>query len=109
MSCEVVATGVIVCGSGGNPNCICYRHCPTCKTKRRMLMHYAGMYYGHDVTCLTCADRWQDGELAPRPFRPDWQEEVLGRVRVLAAKAVTRREYHDYCQADFNNYFDATA
>jgi hypothetical protein len=96
MSCNVIAPGVIVCGSMGNPNCIRYMHCPTCNVRRRFLQHYAGLSYGHDVTCLTCGDQWQDGE------RRGGRKERVEHARGLPV--VTVAEYWRYCREDSDAY-----
>lgn len=58
--------------------------CPTCGKRRRMLCcDYE--WYGWHVTCLTCGEEWQDGEMMPRPFMPGWR-----RKNVEAAKAMMK-------------------
>ena len=46
--------------------------CPTCKTKRRFLAE-CYEWYGATLTCLTCGDIWNDGELKERPHRHAWR------------------------------------
>ena len=68
------------------------RHCPTCDLRRWMLVSEY-VWYGADLTCLTCGDRWQSGERAPRPFRPRWRIEAVRRARAVpvVTKAEARR------------------
>ncbi len=40
-------------------------------------------WYGWDSTCLCCGDRWQDGEMCERPFRPRWRPERILRARKM--------------------------
>jgi len=51
-------------------------HCPYCKETTDFLCEDVE-WYGWYVTCLKCGDRWGDGELMPRPFKPKWRAERL--------------------------------
>lgn len=50
--------------------------CPTCKKSRRFLMVHEE-WYGWTLTCLTCGDSWQDGELRERPFKRGWRLDAV--------------------------------
>jgi hypothetical protein len=57
-------------------------HCSTCGRRRR----FAGLHefwYGTTWTCLTCGERWCDGERMERPFRRGWRQESSRRARAL--------------------------
>ena len=56
------------------------RRCPTCK-RRTQFWGWFQEWYGWHITCLSCGDAWQDGEMLPRPFCPGWR-----RDRIVAAK-----------------------
>jgi hypothetical protein len=52
------------------------QHCPTCELDQAFLIeHHA--WYGQDATCLVCGDRWQDGEMCPRPFARGWRRQSV--------------------------------
>ena len=38
-------------------------------------------YYGPDLTCCGCGERWQDGEMAERPFCPGWRKLNIGKAK----------------------------
>lgn len=48
--------------------------CPTCGSAQRMA-GFLQLWYGQTLTCLGCGDRWTDGEMHPRPFKPRWRAE----------------------------------
>ena len=56
------------------------RFCPTCKRRRRMYGWYQD-WYGWTVTCLGCGDRWCEGEMAERPFKPRWRPERIAEAK----------------------------
>jgi hypothetical protein len=60
--------------------------CPICKTRRRILA-LDEIWYGTTTICCHCGDRWQDGELCPRPRRRGWRKEAAAKAtaRWLAA------------------------
>lgn len=43
-------------------------------------------WYGWEVTCLGCGDRWQDGERGERPFMRGWRKDSIAK----AMRAVDR-------------------
>lgn len=49
-------------------------NCPTCERQRRALYQFQD-WYGGDVTCCGCGERWSDGEMNERPFCPGWRKE----------------------------------
>ena len=57
------------------------RQCPTCEKCRRFLCELEE-WYGWTTTCLTCGERWEEGERSSRPFERAWREK-----RVAAAKS----------------------
>ena len=54
--------------------------CPTCKA-RRTFYCFLQAWYGWDLTCIGCGERWQDGERMPRPFEPRWRERSIQSAR----------------------------
>lgn len=60
--------------------------CPTCK-KKRWFVGWFYEWYGWDHTCLSCGDRWSDGEMCERPFMRGWRKKSID-----SAKARWRRE-----------------
>lgn len=90
MTCNIIAPGVIIC----SPSTWSYRailKCPVCKRRRRHIVTLEG-YYGSTIGCLGCGDRWMDGELCPRPWRPGWREESRAQLRHKWANAMTKRD-----------------
>jgi hypothetical protein len=61
--------------------------CPTCKCRRRMLVHMF-VWYDTDITCLTCGESWANGERRQRPFAPGWRAQS---VRWAKAVPFTRK------------------
>ncbi len=61
--------------------------CPTCKQDREMAAWFTE-WYGWDKTCLTCGERWHDGEQDERPFAPKWREKSVARARKRMAREV---------------------
>lgn len=53
--------------------------CPTCKTRRRMLAQDE-VWYGTTLVCCHCGDRWQDGELYPRPSQRGWRKDAAAKA-----------------------------
>lgn len=51
-------------------------HCPTCE-RRTWKLAWFYEWYGWNVTCLLCGERWQDGERSDRPFKPRWRRESI--------------------------------
>lgn len=63
--------------------------CPTCERRRAMCCAFQE-WYGWTVTCLTCGDKWQDGEMLPRPFKPRWRNENVEAARKLLLRVTAR-------------------
>jgi hypothetical protein len=97
MSCAKIGTA-IVCGSWGNPNMRKVIYCPTCEQRRWFLVHWAGMWYGQDITCLTCGDSWADGERAMRPFVRGWRKEAIAKAK--ATPVVKAAEYRAFIRRE---------
>jgi hypothetical protein len=53
-----------------------YQRCPTCERNTHMLWFHVE-WYGVDVTCPHCGERWQDGERLERPFAPGWRRDSI--------------------------------
>lgn len=62
-----------------------FGHCPTCERDRRMFGAFQE-WYGWDVTCAGCGDRWSDGEMHDRPFAPGWRRKNIEYARRELAK-----------------------
>ena len=60
--------------------------CPTCARRRRMWAWFQE-YYGWHITCLTCGDAWQDGEMCPRSFARGWRAASVAAARRMMAEA----------------------
>ena len=56
------------------------RYCPTCENRTRFACLFQD-WYGWLITCLSCGDRWQDGELMPRPFAPGWRKNSVEKAK----------------------------
>jgi hypothetical protein len=54
--------------------------CPTCKKRRRILIEYYE-WYSPLASCLSCGDRWSDGERLPRPFYRNWREDEVKKLK----------------------------
>jgi hypothetical protein len=56
--------------------------CPTCEA-RTITYGWFEKWYGWDITCLSCGERWfpDEGEIAERPFRPRWRNENIEAAR----------------------------
>ena len=68
--------------------------CPTCKARRRMLCEDEA-WYGMTITCCHCGDRWQDGELYPRPRTRGWRKEAAAKATAAwVAAGPYNREAH---------------
>ena len=56
------------------------RKCPTCGVPRRMLgLRYEWLYF--ETACLTCGERWHDGERAERPFERGWRAKRVAEAK----------------------------
>ena len=54
--------------------------CPTCKRRRFALcLHYE--WFGPDMTCLGCGERWNEDGRAERPFARGWRKESIRQAR----------------------------
>lgn len=91
--------GVMVCG----PPPGVYRrrilYCPVCERRRRFIERWDGAWYGTTQYCA-CGDRWQDGELAPRPFERGWRKEAQDHFRAMWDNAASGANYDRYVRAD---------
>lgn len=100
MPCEI-GTNVIVCGP---PRGVYYRSigsCPACERRHRFITRWDGAWYG-TTEYGSCGDRWQDGEMAPRPFERGWRKEAQEHFRAMWDNAAPRSLYNAYVRADCN-------
>jgi hypothetical protein len=54
--------------------------CPTC-AKSRFMVRFFQEWYGSTLTCLKCGERWQSGEMCPRPFYRAWRKDSVRQVK----------------------------
>ena len=59
--------------------------CTTCQARRRQLCTLEA-WYGVYRTCLTCGERWGDGERLERPFARGWRQDSVRRAKELWAR-----------------------
>lgn len=52
--------------------------CPVEHKRRRIYCRFQH-WYGWEMYCLGCGDRWADGELGSRPFMRGWRKEAIAR------------------------------
>ena len=74
-------------------------HCPVCERSRRHIIQWDGAWYGSTIYCA-CGDRWQDGEMAPRPFERGWRKKAQERFCAMWDNAASREAYDRYVSAD---------
>lgn len=102
MTCRSLG-GAIVCGPPPGVYRRAVLDCPVCQRRRRHILRWDGAWYGTTVYCA-CGDRWQDGELAPRPFRRGWRKEAQQKFRAMWDNAVPVDLYEAACKADRDMY-----
>ena len=75
--------------------------CPTCKTRRRMLVQDEA-WYGMTMTCCHCGDSWQDGERCLRSNKRGWRKEAAAKATVqwLAAGVYDRAAHRAWFEAE---------
>lgn len=56
--------------------------CSTCNCRRKMLLRHFE-WHAPEWTCLTCGERWSDGERLPRPFCPGWRKDSVKRAKKI--------------------------
>jgi hypothetical protein len=61
--------------------------CPTCEHRRKFLCEFQE-WYGWLITCLTCGDRWENGEMLPRPFERGWRKRKIAEAKHRLSKGV---------------------
>jgi hypothetical protein len=66
------------------------------------------MWYGETTYCLSCGERWEDGERSERPFRRGWREESLRCARELSAAAMPRKDFLAASRAYVAQYLAAS-
>lgn len=100
--CDFSMPGVIIC----RPRYLAHHvvtHCPICERRRRMVRTWE-MWYGDTVYCLTCGERWEDGERSERPFRRGWREDNLRHARRLSAEALPKAQFLASMRAVVDDY-----
>jgi len=55
------------------------RDCPTCE-KETIFQEEVYEWYGGQITCLMCGDRWNEDGRANRPFARNWKVDRLDGV-----------------------------
>ena len=48
-------------------------HCPTCQ-KRRYMLVATYEWYGPNIVCLKCGERWNEEGRVERPFCRSWRQ-----------------------------------
>lgn len=109
MTCVSPAPGVIVCMGPRGPYMRALRPCPT-KTGRirRMVVSYGGLYFGDDVTCLGCGDKWGEEGRYRRPFRRAWRTAAIEHATAMWRAAVPVAEYHAIVNAELAAYMESS-
>lgn len=98
----------IVCGPGRTYRRF-YGHCPVCDCRRRFVARFDGLYYGETHMCCGCGDRWQDGEMCPRPFQRGWRDKAKETARTWWQEAMTPRQYNAFMRAEMDEMFGDAA
>lgn len=109
MSCTRYAGGVVVCSA---PQWITRRRiltCWNCKTKRRVVQIYQGLWYADHFYCCHCGDGWGDGETMPRPFQRGWRDRAIKAAREYWDRAVSKAEFDAHWKADLADHFGEAA
>ncbi|GEL19304.1 hypothetical protein [Pseudonocardia asaccharolytica] len=73
---------VFVCGPDNRNLRKRYWRCPSCERITETVVRHGG-WWGVDILCCRCGDRWTDGQLRPRPFQRGWRDERRRRHRQL--------------------------
>jgi hypothetical protein len=106
MSCVSPTSGVLACGVRGGPYTRALRPCPFEDGRvRRMLVSYAGLMYGDDVTCLGCGAEKQDGVWVSHD---EWRTERTEKARQRWRLTISPQVYSAYVQAQFDAFIAET-
>lgn len=97
MTCRI-GTNVIACGPPGVYRRAILR-CGPCDRRHRFVISWDGAWYGETLHGA-CGDRWQDGEMAPRPFERGWRKEAQEKFRARWEHAASIELYDRYRMAD---------
>lgn len=73
--------------------------CPTCKGFTEALARFQE-WYGWTETCLCCGDRWTDGEMHERPFKPRWRKENIERAQRAITELGLRYPPPSHCHSE---------
>ena len=79
MTC-VQLPGVVICRPDVESRWVARHKCPTCNKRTKFLCEHEG-WYGVYFTCLSCGDRWGDGEMLERPFCRGWRQENIKHAK----------------------------
>jgi len=86
-----VSIAVHVCAPRPTTHSLIRFNCPTCG-RRRFGVSFFYEWYGFDLTCLRCGERWADGEMMPRPFAPHWRAKSIERAKEMYRRAARTQE-----------------
>ncbi len=56
------------------------KDCPVCEKETEFLCEYYE-WYGGEITCLNCGDRWNEDGRARRPFERGWRERSIANAK----------------------------
>ena len=70
----------------------CYSEagCDGGRAQFALLSYGPRSYYGPSVICMQCGERWEDGQMMPRPFKRGWREENVHKAQVTLDEALAR-------------------
>lgn len=68
--------------------------CPTEDTETEMLCQHFE-WLGWDITCLSCGEKWGDGERLARPFERGWRERRIEEAKQIIKQAPVKRVMED--------------
>ena len=68
--------------------------CPTCRRRTRKVAQHED-WYGWQVTCCACGERWQDGERCPRSPERGWRQRSSEQAKRLWREMDKSKEQHD--------------
>lgn len=93
MTCRTYQGGVTVCSPPQGIVRRHYLHCWNCKTKRRCVEVFGGIWYPSTFYCVFCGDGWGDGETLARPFARGWRQKAIARAKRYWREALSPEAY----------------